>query len=902
MSPFKPSALTLAIVAAGMSSVAYAAEPADSNVANQVADNVEVIEVRGIRRSLAESQAVKMESTSIVEAISAEDIGKLPDTSIAESLARLPGLAAQRLNGRANVVSVRGLSPDFTTATLNGREQVTISDNRGVEFDQYPSELMNGAVVYKTPDAGVMAQAIGGTIDLQTVRPLAHGERTVVVNARGEYNDLGKLNADSDDSGYRASISYIDQFADDTIGIALGYAKLSSPSQEERYQSWGYPENSDGVLEIGGLKPYVRSGELNRDGVMGVIEFAPNDRFTSVVDLFYSKFDDNNTLRGIEIPAAWGDGITPGTVENGLVIDGTIDNAYGIVRNDKSNREADTFSFGWNSKYLLNDNWSVEADVSYSTADRHDYGLETYSGTGQSKSGQGDTIGFTLNGDEGISLSPTLDYSDTNLITLGNPQGWGFGNGLTQDGFINESDVEDELSAIRLGAEHLFDDGHFSSLEFGVNYAKREKTMDKTGYYLSLKAGESVAIPTSALVGTADLGFIGMGQMVSFDPNAVLDLFDKYDEVDIDPTNATKDWQVEEKVLIAYFKANIDTELAERAFKGNIGFQVVSTDQSSTGAEVDNDRNVVAVTQGAEYTEFLPSANLGWEMMDDQWIRFATARTLVRPRMDQMNASLTVNFDNNKAPNPVGDDYGQSPWSADLGNGELKPYIAWQYDLSYETYFDDKGYFSAAIFYKDISDYIYKESFQGDFSDYNGGQNTAWTTGTYNQWRNGEGGYVQGLEVSTHLTGAWIDDSLESFGVILSGAFNDSSIKETADSDEITLPGLSETIFNATAYYEDHGFQARISARYRDEFLGEVSDLGFKRVLDTVKAETVVDAQLGYDFSESGIASLEGLSLLFQISNLTDEPFTTYRNGDERQTRDHQTYGRTYMLGASYAF
>jgi iron complex outermembrane receptor protein len=303
---FKPSLLTLALIAAGASVHSYAADEDVKAKEKAETESIEVISVTGIRRSLQESQSLKMSSSSIVEAISAEDIGKLPDVSIAESLARLPGVSAQRLDGRANVISIRGLGPDFTTATLNGREQASVNDNRGVEFDQYPSELLNRVVVYKTPDASVMAQAIGGTVDMQTISPLTHGQQAIAVSLRGEMNDLGSLNSGSSDKGYRGSISYIDQFADDTIGIALGYARMMSPNQEERWQAWGYP-NLDYVdtnpKVLGGAKPFVRSSELERDGVLAVFEYAPNDAFRSVVDLYYTKFSDDQRLRGIEIPA-----------------------------------------------------------------------------------------------------------------------------------------------------------------------------------------------------------------------------------------------------------------------------------------------------------------------------------------------------------------------------------------------------------------------------------------------------------------------------------------------------------------------------------------------------------------------------------------------------------------------
>jgi TonB-dependent receptor len=140
--------------------------------AKPVAQSLETVTITGIRRGIEAAISVKKNSTSIVEAVSAEDIGKLPDNSIAESIARLPGLAAQRVGGRAQVISVRGLSPDFATTLLNGRELVSTGDNRSVEFDQYPSELLSGVTIYKTPDAGWSGQGLSGTIDMQTVRPL----------------------------------------------------------------------------------------------------------------------------------------------------------------------------------------------------------------------------------------------------------------------------------------------------------------------------------------------------------------------------------------------------------------------------------------------------------------------------------------------------------------------------------------------------------------------------------------------------------------------------------------------------------------------------------------------------------------------------------------------------------
>jgi iron complex outermembrane recepter protein len=144
----------------------------------------EVVIVTGIRAALQNAINTKKNLQVISESVSAEDIGKLPDVSIAESIARLPGLAAERIDGRAQRISIRGLGPDFTTSLLNGREQVSTNDGRGIEFDQYPGELLSGVNIYKTTQAGLAAQGIAGTADLRTVRPLAYGRRAAVVTGR----------------------------------------------------------------------------------------------------------------------------------------------------------------------------------------------------------------------------------------------------------------------------------------------------------------------------------------------------------------------------------------------------------------------------------------------------------------------------------------------------------------------------------------------------------------------------------------------------------------------------------------------------------------------------------------------------------------------------------------------
>ncbi|WP_199183606.1 MULTISPECIES: TonB-dependent receptor [unclassified Brevundimonas] len=886
------------------------------------ATQVDEIVVTGIRRSIEASISAKARNTSIVEVISAEDIGKLPDVSIAESLARLPGVTMQRLDGRSQQISIRGLGPDFTTALLNGREMVTTGDNRGVEFDQFPSELMSSVIVYKTPDAALTGQGLAGTVDMKTVRPLDYGRRAIVANARYEWNDIGALNSGTTDNGSRYTLSYIDQFADDTIGIALGYAHMTSPYQSERFNAWGYPTHSDGNLLTGGVKPYVMSSELERDGYMGVLEWRPNDRFHSTIDAFYSEFKNTQVLRGIEFPLAWGgsSGACPGsladcrpgpslrpgyTVEDGMIVAGTWDNIKGVVRNDLNKRDSNITALGWNTEFVANDDWSFNLDLNYSKVERNDIILETNAGTGRNINGALDTLGFELTGDGVTRFTSQLDYSDPNLIKITSPQGWG-GDVIPggQAGYMNTPSIEDEIKAVRFVTTRQLHQSPFSSIDFGVNYSEREKSFVNDQYYLAVPGGGDLAIPTQFLMDPTDLGYLGISKVISYDALGVINSGALAKVRNPNADVAAGNWEVSEKVTTTFIRANIDHNLFGMPLTGNVGVQAVYTDQASTGFSASQlapgVSQTLAVAGGVDYLEILPSANFIVEAGDDFFVRFAAARTLARPRMDDMRASR--NYSYNPALAQSGD-INRSPWSGGGGNPELRPFIADVADISIEKYFANRrGYVSLAAYYKNLESYVYNHNQVFDFTGYPigvGNPEPVLREGLIGAPDNGDGGWIKGVEFAVSAPFEIIHPMLEGFGGQFSASWTDSEIQPDPTQAPTTLPGLSETVVNTTVYYEKYGFQARLSHRYRSDFLGEVAGFGNGRTLRSVAAESIIDAQIGYEF-QSGPA--EGLSILAQVNNLTDEPFKTFENGDERRTIDFQKYGRTFLVGVNYRF
>ncbi|HEY7007225.1 MAG TPA: TonB-dependent receptor plug domain-containing protein, partial [Sphingomicrobium sp.] len=347
------------------------------------------IVITGLRRSLQDSINIKRRERSVVEAVSAEEIGKLPDTSIAESIARLPGITAQRVKGRAEIVSIRGFSPDFTTVLLNGRQQASSGYNRAVEFDQYPSELMGAVVVYKTPDASIAGMGLAGTVDLRTIRPLEYGKRAIAVNLRGQLDQGGGRNQDFSKYGWRGSASYIDQNESGTLGWMMSYAHLDAPSHVNETKNWFYADYGNGVQVLSGDEIRATNSKDVRDGVTGTLEWKPSDVVHSVLDLYYSRFKQTTTTRGAEwFSSAWVDNVTYSNTQtetfNGVPfqVADHVTNVTPLLRWDDNPRTDHLFSAGLNNDFRLAEHTHLLADLSYSSNKRDETDIELFGGYG----------------------------------------------------------------------------------------------------------------------------------------------------------------------------------------------------------------------------------------------------------------------------------------------------------------------------------------------------------------------------------------------------------------------------------------------------------------------------------------------------------------------------------------
>jgi iron complex outermembrane receptor protein len=898
---------TITPIAAACSALLFGA---GANAQQAPADPVmPSVVVSGIRGSIESSIAAKKNNDGITEVVTAEDIGKLPDVSIAESLARLPGLAGQRVQGRAQVIAIRGMSPDFAGTLLNGREQVTSGDNRGVEFDQFPSELIYSATVYKTPDASLVGQGLSGSIDLRVVRPLDLRERKVALNARGEYNSNGTLNQGTSAKGGRFSASYVDQFANNTIGVALGYAHLDSPGQDLHYKAWGFGQpnpNSDcvqhpewgcsavsgvpaGTTYQNGFEATAMSRSQKRDGLMGVLEFKPDRNFHSTLDLYYSKFKKDETMRGLMgglgdswngIPGAAFSNIGLAPVGDGqLVTSATVKASGMVVRNDLNTRDDTLKAIGWNNKVKLGDKWTAAADLSYSSSERHENVIESYAGIAAPAN-----FAIKLPSGAGFpSIVPDLNYADATRVMLMDPAGWG------HDALWKKPKMKDQLKSLRLEARGDLD-GMFRSVEFGANHSQREKDREMNELTADLKNGRApVLVPASLLQSPTSLSFAGIPGVLSYN---VMDTLNTL--YNVAPTAQgeiiNRNYEVVEKVDTAYAKLGIDTELGKVGLKGNVGVQFVRTNQSSHGFSAMQDGPISDITRGVTYNNVLPSLNLNFDFGDDQYVRTGVAKTMARGRMDDMRAGNSVSIDKITR-----------AWSGSGGNPDLKPWLANSFDLSYEKYFGKRSYVAAAGFYKKLLNYIYSQTSEYDFT---GTPNTTTVqpqgpVGLFTRPANGQGGNVKGIELSGALDAGSLVGALDGFGVQASASYTESNLHPDGPDQPTKLPGLSGTVAGLTLYYEKSGFSTRVGQRYRSAFRGEVSGLHNARSFTQINAEKQTDFQVGYEFSGG---NLKGMSILLQVNNLTNSPYST-TNGTANGVmapEEYNRYGRQYLLGLNY--
>ncbi|MFS2028372.1 TonB-dependent receptor [Massilia sp. CT11-137] len=831
---------------------------------------VQQVVVSGIRASVRSALSVKENSNSMVEVVASEDIGKLPDTTIAESLARLPGLAAGLDRGNASQIVARGMGERFIGATLNGRELASSEPNRAVRFEQFPSESLSGAIVYKTQNADLVEGGVATTIDLQTVQPLKYNGRQASLKADALYYPLAK---DVDAQAVRPRLGgiWIDQFANKTIGAAVAFSYQKQPSIEERKNHWGFNEdhsadlNGDGKVDKTpwGFEDELKSGTNERSSVLGKLEWKASPDALITADLYFAR----NKIREPSVQHWTGDvgnwdGWQTGNysnvdIRNGYVTGATVKDVSLTTHSTRWIQNMDNFAGGLNGKFNVGD-WKVEADVATSRASRASQWADVRNTTVNNG-----TLSWAFTGNEQQSYSYSQDTG--NLATFGAPQ-------LVID---NDGHVHDRLDSAQLSGALPLDLGPVNRLKIGARFADREKSYRQTTWNIS---PNNAAIPASAYTTINVPGYFPALMLNDFE-GTVSSTFGPgaLDAAGRTPTanDLLAGWRVKERTSALYAQADLDGEMFGLKYRGNAGVRVLHTSQTGEGMESVNGAAPTAVSGGASYTKALPSMNLIFGLDEEQkhQVRFSLARAMSRAPMDEMRASRQISMDTTPG--------SQQPLTGSAGNPGLLPMMANQADLAYQWYFDKGSLFSAALFYKQIGSYI--------------GITTDTTTignrqAVITRSINGEGGYVRGLELVYQHAFTRLPAPFDGLGVAANWSYNESDIHEYTNN--FPMEGLMRNNGGVTLWYEKNGFEARLSANYHSPFVrmprwtaGYMAENG---------EETYVTANFSYYLTPQ-------LQLRVGLDNITNQK-VVYTQNANAYMQNVMEYGRRYNVGLSYKF
>jgi TonB-dependent receptor len=630
MKKFRPSLISAALAAGGIAIVnmpIYAQEISVEE-AEVASEEMEKIEVRGFSTSLIKSLNQKRFSDTVSEQISADDLGGLPDVSMADALTRLPGISAVRTGGQAAEINIRGLSGDFVFSTLNGREQVSTSGDRAIEFDQYPSELISSAAVYKSPKASLIEGGVAGTVELQTANPLSIEEDyRFSVNARGMFNDRADEVPDAEEYGHRFSISYQTKFLDDTLGLALGYARLFQPSVSTQFIGLAYntevdvdglANDTDGSAACPecenlseGFEMQHQGGEETRDGYMLALEWAPLDNFSLKTDMFLSKFESEEFARGFRVKLGGNQtSITNPVLSGNDVIGGTFNRTSGSFTrvelvNDDNQDSDEVFSVGVKADWQISDSLNMTFDISHSKATSNFRNGLLWSLVAEDANSANPLF------DENVSISYLLNGLDLPDLAFNQAEAFSdIDRVLVSKYGIYPFENEDESNAYRVDLKYELDNPFISSIEAGVRYSKREYSNDRSVFEFGNDSAFSISQPPLRL--SSD-----MVEFVSWDSE--FGYFPSYPSIDLNaalnawfpggipqpvqtwgtghpgvinsPTGGegpNTAWSVQEsgdvteEVTAAYIMANLDMEIAGLPITGNIGVRRIETEQGST--------------------------------------------------------------------------------------------------------------------------------------------------------------------------------------------------------------------------------------------------------------------------------------------------------------------------------
>lgn len=931
MRPFIQAALpvrTIALIGPALVALAMTAGWTSAAQAQVADDVIEEIVVEGYRSSLRQSLAVKRSEAGVVDAIAAEDIADFPDLNLAESIQRIPGVSIDRVNGEGRRITIRGLPADFNRIRINGMEAMNTTGSadssggsnrsRGFDFNTFASDLFSGITVRKSASAEVEEGSLGATVDLRTAKPFDYGEGLKMAGTvQGGWNDL----SEEFNPRFAALVSATN--AEGTVGGLLSVAYSDRSILEEGFSTVRW---QDGTFQsVGGVNcaanpadagcvatdtnsltyhPRIpRYGRLTHEqerlGLTGSLVFRPTDRTEISFDGMYSKFEAERDEEYLEVFFRSQENVidivdfttdaSTNSIDSGTFTINPVGNGTHPIRSEHRFDELNTdfTQLTVSIDHAFTDQLSANAFVGTSDS-KHDVPIQTTILFDAVPVVTGYQYDFRENFNAPFVSYGSLDVTDP-----------------TQFAFTEFRDrpqsVDNTFNTFQGGLTFEMNENY--TVKGGVSW--KEFTFDTTEFRRENTLGSGVCasgqfdcdldddgiddIPgapvTSDILSTLTGFGSGLGAPAGIDsswvsPNvfAAAALVDLYN-IPGGP-QAGNIRNVEEEDIGVWAQLDFELSMGDMPVRGNVGARYVETTTTATGQVSGTD-----VTVDRTYDDFLPSLNLVFEATDDFLIRFAAARVMTRPSLG------------NLTPGGALDSFNGPPFRYNAGNPGLDPFRANSFDVALEWYFSDESLVSVGAFYKDVESFFttggltivpYSQSgLPNTLAPASSPLRVALDAGQdpdieISQVQNGGDASLNGFELIYQQPFSFLPGFWQNFGFVGNYTY--------VDSDEIL--GFSPNAYNATFYFENDRWSARLSSAYREAYRTDAPN-------DAGRDERGYDDTFNLDFAMSYRLS-DSIDLTFEAINLTDEFETQVFDAGDLINVYHHT-GTEFLVGMRWA-
>lgn len=821
-------------------------------------DDVERLAVVGQRQAQNKALNLYRASDAITNFIASDDMGQFVDQNVAESLQRLPGTSISRDQGEGRFVSIRGISAGLSAVTVNGmRIGTPEASSRAVPLDVIPTGSIEGISVTKAPTPDMPGDAIGGAVDVKSASAFEKDGRQLRYRAEASYNDL------SGETSPKISFNASDTFSigsdSKNVGVAFGInyldRKLESDNVEAEYGMVDYGDDEAfGLIELQQRKYFVNR---ERIGANLNLEFRPNSSNKYFANTVFSKFSDAETRQRSIFVFEDGD-MDTFDGQNATIAEMEPDALRRRVR--YRTKEQDTLAISLGAEHI-----------------RDSYTLDYYAGVSTTRE-------RVLDENEGRFEYIGDELDATYTIGRGVPQ-FSILNGATAD-VSHLDNANYELDRTVLEPKVIDDDEYNLGANIELPYAFGNNNLTlKAGADLRWKKKDTNTdiielrrTPDAMLdqftTGAPSYGLGNLGQGIS--SSAYINFFNQnradfterpQDVAENAQLSLGEDFVADEDVQAGYLMATYDAE----RWRLIAGARVERTKYSASGNQLtfdeDGELTISGRSVNSDYTNFLPGLHFSYELADDLTLRAAWTNTIARPSFNDISPRASVNLEDREV---------------ELGNPDLDPYEAVNYDLLLDWYYNDGSLLSAGVFYKDISNFVV-ELTSNDVAEYAGFDVTRPV--------NAQSASVKGFEF------AWQHSFTQaSLAGVLVGA-NLTMLDTELDVSErpgerFSLPESADRAGNFYLGYENGKLSTRLSVSYRDKFLSEVGDDPNYDIY--VAPHTQVDATASYKISKR-------VELVAELINITDEPLELYQ-GSSAYTYQFEEYGMTFALGLKGKF